>query len=237
MVGKIEDSAGADRAGTSRAERRVGAVAPDAECEDCQSTILPPAGQTVRFPTCHCPQSPAPTAGQLSDSERGAVQGRWKLPWNPSACCTRPIGGDFPRFQVQRDRIGQSAINSQSLYTGMTLHRPVQIPLPIRADAGARLNDCSPLEPQDNRAISIVRDVRRHRSMAGAAQTFVSQWRPETCQADTGCRLAEMQLGPEPDLTHDRSRTRLPAPLYRPFRFRKAATCIYATRANPCTRV
>jgi len=100
---------------------------------------LPCHWTTVRFRSCHCPTSPAHAAGQLSDFIRGAVQRGWNLPWNQSVHRTRPIGGDFPRFQVQPDRIGQSATNSKSLYTGMTPHPPVQIPCPIRDDAGVTM--------------------------------------------------------------------------------------------------
>ena len=58
--------------------------------------LSPPAGQTVQFRSWRCPTLPAHAAGQLSDSERGAVQRGWKLPWNQSVCSNRPIGGHFP---------------------------------------------------------------------------------------------------------------------------------------------
>ncbi len=94
-----------------------------------------PRWTTVRFRTWRCPMTTLQACGQLSDFLRGTVQRGWKLPWNQGVHCNHPIGGDFPRFQVQLDRIGQSATNSKSLYTGMTPHRPVQILCPIRGDA------------------------------------------------------------------------------------------------------
>ena len=90
---------------------------------------------TVRFPTWRCPTSATHAGGQLSDSERGAVQRGWNLLWNPGARCNRPIGGGFPRFQVQPDNIGHPSTDCLFLYTGMTPGRPVQFRCPIRDDS------------------------------------------------------------------------------------------------------
>lgn len=96
---------------------------------------LPCRWTTVQLPTWRCPIMPTPAIGQLSDSERGAVQRGWNLHWNPGASCNRPVGGGFPRFQVQPDNIGHLSTNCLFLYTGMTPRRPVQIRCPKRDDS------------------------------------------------------------------------------------------------------
>ena len=59
-----------------------------------------------------------------------------------------------------------------------------------------------------------------------------------TQPAGTVTRLAEIQVGPEQELTRDCLQNRLLRHQFCPrFKFRMAATCISTSDANPCTRV